>query len=291
MPRLKDVICVLLMLGCGAAAADDIAVVAPDAHAQHRAKTNATRTARQALPSQALPLIHPAESRLIAIAPGPQRIAAPAAKDAALYVSSEPFEDFLARTEAGSHRWSAYAIAAASANNLPPGFLLKLLAQESAFTPTAVSRTGAMGIAQFMPGTAIAVGLRDPFEPVAAINAAAKHLAALYARFGNLGLAAAAYNAGPVRVSGWLAGQKSLPQETIDYVWRVTGVDANTWAAKDKKTAALIPSAVALSEPATRPKATKSNAARKRPAKIVSASELCQAINAAGSTCRVQRSY
>jgi soluble lytic murein transglycosylase-like protein len=77
---------------------------------------------------------------------------------------------------------------------------------------------GAQGIAQFMPGTAQERGLADPFDPEQAIPAAASLLRDLSQRFGNLGLAAAAYNGGPNRVSAWLAGNGSLPAETQDYV-------------------------------------------------------------------------
>jgi soluble lytic murein transglycosylase-like protein len=201
-----------------------------------------------------------------------------------LYVSTQPFEDFLARTEAGAHRWSAVAIAAATANNIPPELFLRLLAQESAFNPTAISKAGALGIAQFMPGTAIAVGLGDPFEPIAAINAAAKHLSRLRARFGNFGLAAAAYNAGPDRVLTWLSGRKALPQETAAYVWRVTGASAESWAVSNNNINVVVPRI-------SRTTAIKAHVSPKRKARIISAAELCQAINANGSRCTVQRSY
>src|SRR5205814_6611619 len=64
----------------------------------------------------------------------------------------------------------------------------------------AVSPKGAEGIAQFMPGTAAERGLANPFDPEQAIPHAARFLAELKRRFGNLGMAAAAYNAGPARV-------------------------------------------------------------------------------------------
>jgi hypothetical protein len=268
MPCLRYLACLVLALGCNAAAADELSSAGSQAGpSPSLLKTDNTR-----------------RPGLIALDPGPRSTTTEPAKDATLYVSAAPLEDFLARTEAGAHRWSAIAIAAAAANHIPPDFLLKLLAQESAFKPTAVSKAGALGIAQFMPGTAIAVGLRDPFEPVAAINAAAKHLAALHARFGSFGLAAAAYNAGPDRVGAWLSGQKGLPQETIDYVWRVTGVDIKTWAAKSKRAGLDLPVAAPS-------KAAKNAVSRGQTAKVVSAAELCQAINATGSACKVQRSY
>ncbi len=64
----------------------------------------------------------------------------------------------------------------------------------------------AQGIAQFMPGTASERRLLDPFDPVQALPKSAEFLSELRSQFGNLGLAAAAYNAGPRRVQEWLAG-------------------------------------------------------------------------------------
>jgi len=119
----------------------------------------------------------------------------------------------------------------ARARGLPISFLTRLIWQESSFRATAVSPVGAQGIAQFMPGTAQERGLLDPFDPEQAIPAAASLLHDLSLRFGNLGLAAAAYNAGPNRVSAWLERRGGLPAETRDYVVRITGRSAEDWAA------------------------------------------------------------
>ena len=98
---------------------------------------------------------------------------------------------------------------AAKSEGLPVNFFTRLIWRESAFHPGAVSPAGAQGVAQFMPGTASERGLADPFDPAAAIPASAKLLADLAQRFGNLGLAAAAYNAGANAVADWLAGHGS----------------------------------------------------------------------------------
>lgn len=124
--------------------------------------------------------------------------------------------------------------AAAAHHGLPLGFFTKLLWQESRFHPKAVSPKGAQGIAQFMPGTAADRGLADPFDPDQAIWAAANLLQDLRQTFGNLGLAAAAYNAGPTRVSNWLGGTGILPYETQDYVRIITGHEAGDWSADDR---------------------------------------------------------
>ena len=103
---------------------------------------------------------------------------------------------------------------AAAANRLPAAFLTRILWQESRFRTDVISPAGAQGVAQFMPQTAAERGLADPYDPGPAIAQAARLLAELGGRFGNLGLAAAAYNAGPARVAKFLGAQSDLPEET-----------------------------------------------------------------------------
>jgi hypothetical protein len=122
---------------------------------------------------------------------------------------------------------------AAGANRLPVEFLTRLIWRESSFRPGAISPAGARGIAQFMPGTAQELGLADPFDPEQAIPKAAHLLADLRRRFGNLGVAAAAYNAGPTRVTSWLQGEGGLPAETRAYVRFVTRSAVETWTGAD----------------------------------------------------------
>jgi hypothetical protein len=118
----------------------------------------------------------------------------------------------------------------ARAAGLPVDFLTRIIWRESSFRPHVVSPAGAQGIAQFMPGTAQERGLADPFDPEQAIPKAAHFLVELRQKFGNLGLAAAAYNAGPARVAAWLTGQGDLPRETRLYVLLVTEIAAEGWA-------------------------------------------------------------
>jgi hypothetical protein len=126
---------------------------------------------------------------------------------------------------------------AAADNGLPEEFFTRLIWQESRFDPMAVSPAGAQGIAQFMPQTAAMRGLIDAFEPLEALRESASYLRELRATFGgNLGLAAAAYNAGPARVEAWLAGRKYLPFETQAYVRIVTGHAAEAWTLKPPPT-------------------------------------------------------
>lgn len=107
---------------------------------------------------------------------------------------------------------------AAQANRLPVGFVTRLIWRESSFRAGVVSPAGAQGIARFMPQTAVEQGLADPFDPEQAIPKAAWFLAELRREFGSLGVAAAAYNAGPARVASWLRGERELPAETRTYV-------------------------------------------------------------------------
>jgi hypothetical protein len=124
--------------------------------------------------------------------------------------------------------------AAAAAHGLPFEFFARVIWQESRFRANAigpVTRSGlqAQGIAQFMPMTAAERLLRNPFDPVQALPKSAEFLRELQTQFGNLGLAAAAYNAGPARVRDWLAGRRTLPSETQAYVRIVTGRRAEEW--------------------------------------------------------------
>jgi hypothetical protein len=120
---------------------------------------------------------------------------------------------------------------AATTNDLPVDFFTRLIWQESRFRPDAVSAKGAQGIAQFMPMTARLKGLEDPFNPLEAIAKSGQLLRDLRREFGNLGLAAAAYNAGPRRVHDWLGSQRPLPPETRAYVRVVTGRSVEEWTA------------------------------------------------------------
>jgi hypothetical protein len=128
---------------------------------------------------------------------------------------------------------------AAKAEDLPLEFFARVIWQESRFQADAVgpvTRNGqrALGIAQFMPGTATERRLLDPFDPVQALPKSAEFLNELRGQFGNLGLAAAAYNAGPRRVQEWLAGTGGLPPETRHYVAVITGSTVEDWAAAGK---------------------------------------------------------
>jgi cell division septation protein DedD len=171
---------------------------------------------------------------------------------AALLLVSAPLPDARAQ-DAAAPQASAAAQASASDDSiclmiesaardhgLPFEFFARVIWQESRFRADAVgpvTRSGkrAQGMAQFMPGTAAERGLLDPFDPVQALPKSAEFLRELWLQFGNLGLAAAAYNAGPRRVREWLAGSGYMPGETRNYVSAITGMTVDEWAAERTK--------------------------------------------------------
>jgi soluble lytic murein transglycosylase-like protein len=127
--------------------------------------------------------------------------------------------------------WSQYvAIAQQDAIDagISPAYFVRQINMESGFNPRAVSRAGAIGIAQFMPGTAAALGI-NPWEPIQSLRSAAT-LMASYTRWysGNYAMALAAYNAGHLTSqyavntcgSNW---SNCLPYETRHYISVIMG--------------------------------------------------------------------
>ncbi|EJT06075.1 lytic transglycosylase [Rhizobium sp. CCGE 510] len=125
----------------------------------------------------------------------------------------------------------------ANASQLPPDYFARLIWRESTFRPDAVSFKGAQGIAQFMPGTAKLRGLEDSYQALEALRKSAQYLDELRNRFGNLGLAAAAYNAGENGLSSYLASGR-LPYETRSYVMAITAHTVEEWKDKPPEDAA-----------------------------------------------------
>jgi soluble lytic murein transglycosylase len=138
--------------------------------------------------------------------------------------------------------YSAGARAVATNANLPVALLYGVMRQESAFRPEAHSGAGARGLMQLLPTTAerVAREYNEPFEPARItephtnLRLGARYLQKLLGTFGgNVALAAAAYNAGPVAVRRWLSNANQLPLdvfvaripygETLEYVERVVG--------------------------------------------------------------------
>ena len=112
---------------------------------------------------------------------------------------------------------------------LPSGFFARLIWQESQFDANAVSSAGAQGIAQFIPSTAQLQGLQNPYDPAEALARSAQYLRFLTDKFGNLGLAAAAYNGGEGAAARFIAGTGYLAVETLNYVEVITGIRVDDW--------------------------------------------------------------
>lgn len=113
--------------------------------------------------------------------------------------------------------------------HLPPAYFARLVWQESHFDANAVSYAGAEGIAQFMPETGRLQGLRNPYDPAEELYRSARYLDFLIGKFGNLGLAAAAYNGGENRVERFINGTGYLAVQTLDYVEIITGTPVTDW--------------------------------------------------------------
>ena len=121
----------------------------------------------------------------------------------------------------------------AEASGLPPAYFARLIWQESHFDANAASWAGAQGIAQFMPETGRLQGLANAYNPAEALWRSAHYLQFLRGKFGNLGLAAAAYNGGENGVARFIAGTGYLAAETLDYVQIITGIPVTQWLGGD----------------------------------------------------------
>ncbi|MFC6644900.1 lytic transglycosylase domain-containing protein [Granulicella cerasi] len=105
-------------------------------------------------------------------------------------------------------------------HNIDVDLLASVVRAESGGRSRAVSRTGAQGLMQLMPGTAHQLGVQDAFQPDQNINGGTAYLDALLTRYhDNVVLALAAYNAGPGAVDRY----HGVPpyRETRQYVTRV----------------------------------------------------------------------
>lgn len=139
----------------------------------------------------------------------PSRVVIPSAANTGPQYSGNYSGEFLEMAKSAARR-----------NNVPEDLFLRLVQQESAWNPNAVSSVGAMGLAQLMPGTAqyLRVNARDPYQN---LDGGARYLRKQYDAFGSWRLALAAYNAGP----GAVQRHGGVPpfRETRNYVRVIWG--------------------------------------------------------------------
>lgn len=108
----------------------------------------------------------------------------------------------------------------ARANGLEPRLVSAVVRVESCYDRHAVSRSGAQGLMQLMPATAVELGVNDSFDPEQNVSAGARYLAKMFKRFNNdVRLALAAYNAGPESVA--LFNDVPPFPDTQSYVTRI----------------------------------------------------------------------
>jgi len=125
-------------------------------------------------------------------------------------------------SDGGREQYASIIARAAAANGLDPKLIEAVVQTESAFNAQAVSPVGAQGLMQLMPGTADELGVKNAFNPEENIQAGSKYLKQLMDRYdGDTRLALAAYNWGMGNLE---RNPERMPQETINYVAKITGL-------------------------------------------------------------------
>lgn len=159
------------------------------------------------------------------------RAARSAAKEVSQYLARESNQSAAAKIQNANFRGhlatpeeiDAAIAQAATRHNVDPNLVRAVVKVESNFNPNAVSRKGAMGLMQLMPGTARQLNLKNPFDAEQNVDAGVRHLKQLLESYGgDVNLTLAAYNAG----AGAVARSSGVPHypETQNYVRRITNL-------------------------------------------------------------------
>jgi len=147
-----------------------------------------------------------------------------------------------------AHPYAPHVAEASQRFGIPQGWIWSVMRAESRGNSRAVSRAGAMGLMQIMPGTWAMLTARhklgsDPFDVRANILGGTAYLREMWDRYRDVSLMLAAYNAGPGRADDYRAGRRRLPAETVAYVAQIApGLGTSGIASR-----AAVPSPTALS--------------------------------------------
>ncbi len=163
---------------------------------------------------------------------------------------------------------------AGARNQIDPDFIRSVIKAESGFHQNAVSRKGALGLMQLMPGTAAEMGITNPFDPRSNVEGGTKYLRDLLVRYNfDVNKALAAYNAGPKRVDQY----HGIPPyyETQAYIARIIRDFNRQKIAKNP--------ALAKKAGAGKPKATQKSAASGAAANAQTQASKVRATQAHGS--------
>ncbi|HEX4605598.1 MAG TPA: lytic transglycosylase domain-containing protein [Candidatus Angelobacter sp.] len=176
------------------------------------------------------------------VIPPPQPQSQPAIQTAAIVPAAATAETMPPAKAAPAVDLDQMVREASNRNRIDPDFVSSVIKAESNFKPRAVSKKGAQGLMQLMPGTAAQLGVTDPFDPRANVEAGTAHLSALLDQYHNDPIKAlAAYNAGAHRVKQY----NGVPpyRETRAYINKIVR-DFNAKKRAQMKTVAATKAAV-----------------------------------------------
>ncbi len=157
-------------------------------------------------------------------AAAPAEAAVPASQRTADVYAAGLYTGYTGRASAATgSEIDAAVMSAARKTGLDPALIRAVIQTESSFRSNAVSRAGAQGLMQLMPGTAKELGVTDPFDPVQNVLGGSTYLAKQLKRFGDIRLALAAYNTGPGRVGRYGITDANDPEQYEQISARVRG--------------------------------------------------------------------